>query len=81
LLKLQFHKIIRLKLFGHECVIQYSLWDITVSCESSVFMLLHIQSLVAVAFVFVWCVLTQEVVQNAYPIVCQRDGGRKAATD
>jgi len=33
LLKLQLHKIIRWKLFGRHWVIQYSLYDITVSCE------------------------------------------------
>ena len=33
LLKLQFHKTIRWKLFGCHWVMQYSLYDITVSCE------------------------------------------------
>ena len=33
LLKLQFHKIIRWKIFGCHWVMQYSLYDITASCE------------------------------------------------
>jgi hypothetical protein len=37
LLKLQFHKIITLKLFGHRWGIQYSVCDITIPCESKVF--------------------------------------------
>jgi len=42
LLKLQFHKIIILKynkiLFGHCLVIQYNLFDVIISCASSVYL-------------------------------------------
>ena len=58
LLKLQFHKIIRTKyikiLFGRHRVIQKNLRNITISCASSVFMWLYIQSLVGVVCVMVW---------------------------
>ena len=54
LLKLQFHKIIRLKLFGCRWVIQYSFCNITISCESKVYMWLHILSLVTVAEKILW---------------------------
>jgi len=59
LFKLQFHKIIRWKLFGCHWVIQYSLCNITISFERSVFMWLHIQSLVTVLCVLVWHVTSQ----------------------
>jgi hypothetical protein len=59
LLKLQLHKIIRWKLFGCHWVIQYSLCNITISFERSVFMWLHIQSLVTVLCVLVWHVTSQ----------------------
>ena len=54
LLKLQFHKIIRRKLFGHHWVIQYSPRNVTISFERSVFMWLHIQYFVTVICVLVW---------------------------
>jgi len=54
LLKLQFHKIIRLKLFGCRWVIQYSFCNITISYESKVCMWLHILSLVTVAEKILW---------------------------
>ena len=44
LLKLQSHKIIRLKYYLAITVIQYRLCEVTVSCKSSVFMWLNIQS-------------------------------------
>jgi hypothetical protein len=44
LLKFHFHKIIRLKLSGHCWVIRYILCGVTISCESGVFIWLHIQS-------------------------------------
>jgi hypothetical protein len=46
LLKFHFHKIIRLKLFGCCWVIQYILCDVILSCESGVFIWLHIQSVI-----------------------------------
>jgi hypothetical protein len=54
LLKLQVHKIVTQKLFGYHWVIQYSLCDVTISFERSVFMWLHIQSFVTVLCVLVW---------------------------
>jgi hypothetical protein len=61
LLRLQFHKIIRLKyikiLFGRLRVIQKILCDFIISCASSVFLWLHIQFLVAVISLLVLRVL------------------------
>ena len=68
-LKLQLHKRIRWKLFGCHWVIQYSLCNVTVSCERSVFMWLHIQSLVTVLCLLVWHDDSRDTV-TSYRLYC-----------
>ena len=57
LLESQFRTIIKILL--NRCfVLQYSLFDVIISCSSSVYLWLHIQSLVDDDSVLVWRVLT-----------------------
>jgi hypothetical protein len=77
LLKLQFHKIIRLKLSDHRWVIQYSVCDITIPCESKVFMWLHIQSLVTVTC---YCCRENNVIYICALVGCNKNNTKMHGT-